>query len=72
MPARPRSFPSSRAPLSPLLAWFAGTAGGWWRARRERARQRRALARLDDRLLRDVGLSRQQMEAEIRRLSFWA
>lgn len=31
------------------------------------ARTRRALARLDDHLLRDIGLSREQAEAETRR-----
>jgi uncharacterized protein YjiS (DUF1127 family) len=36
----------------------------------ERARQRRALARLDDRLLRDVGLSRAQAVGEARK-PFW-
>lgn len=71
MPARPRSLADSRAHFSPLFASLAATAGGWWRARRERIGQRRALARLDDRLLRDVGLTRAQAEAEMRRLSFW-
>jgi uncharacterized protein YjiS (DUF1127 family) len=32
-----------------------------------RARQRRALARLSDDLLRDVGLSRREVEAECRK-----
>jgi uncharacterized protein YjiS (DUF1127 family) len=36
----------------------------------DRARQRRALARLDDRLLRDVGLSRADVEREYSR-PFW-
>lgn len=36
----------------------------------ERARQRRHLARLDDRLLRDIGVSRVEVEAEISR-PFW-
>jgi uncharacterized protein YjiS (DUF1127 family) len=35
----------------------------------ELARQRRALARLDDRLLMDVGLTREQANREIDRLS---
>jgi uncharacterized protein YjiS (DUF1127 family) len=38
--------------------------------RRERARTRRALARLDDRLLRDIGLSRADIEREIEK-PFW-
>jgi len=33
----------------------------------ETTRQRRALARLDDRLLRDIGLTRTDVEAELRR-----
>jgi uncharacterized protein YjiS (DUF1127 family) len=35
-----------------------------------RARQRHLLAALDDRVLRDVGLTRQQVEREIRK-SIW-
>jgi uncharacterized protein YjiS (DUF1127 family) len=52
-----------------------GAAGGWvayrlrlglrWIRRwGEAARQRRALARLNDRLLRDIGITREQAEAE--------
>jgi uncharacterized protein YjiS (DUF1127 family) len=37
---------------------------------RNRARQRRHLAELDDRLLRDIGLSRVEVEHEISR-PFW-
>jgi uncharacterized protein YjiS (DUF1127 family) len=37
---------------------------------RERAAQRRALARLDDRLLRDMGLSRSDVEEEVAK-PFW-
>jgi uncharacterized protein YjiS (DUF1127 family) len=36
----------------------------------ERARQRRHLGQLDDRLLRDIGLSRAEVENEIAR-PFW-
>lgn len=36
----------------------------------ERVRQRRHLAELDDRLLRDIGLSRAEVEQEISR-PFW-
>ncbi len=36
----------------------------------DRARQRRHLAGLDDRLLRDIGISRVEVEAEISR-PFW-
>ena len=37
---------------------------------RETARQRRALSRLDDRMLRDVGLTREQVMRELGR-PFW-
>ena len=37
---------------------------------RERAHQRRTLARLDDRLLRDMGLSRSDVEKEVVK-PFW-
>jgi len=45
-----------------LHAWIAAAA--------ERQRTRRALAALDDRALRDVGLTRAQADAEARR-PFW-
>lgn len=38
-----------------------------WRRAVMRARLRRDLERLDDRLLRDAGLTRQDLEAEARR-----
>jgi uncharacterized protein YjiS (DUF1127 family) len=38
-----------------------------WRAARERQRQRRALAALDDRLLLDIGVTRAQALAEAAR-----
>ena len=37
---------------------------------RERSRQRRALLRLDDRMLRDIGLSRADVEGEVSK-PFW-
>ena len=37
---------------------------------RERSRQRHTLARLDDRLLRDMGLSRSDVEQEVSK-PFW-
>ena len=42
----------------------------WMAAAAERSRQRRALAALDDRLLRDIGLSRGDALKEISR-PFW-
>jgi uncharacterized protein YjiS (DUF1127 family) len=46
--------------------------GAWRHLARlhERSRQRRALARLDDRLLRDVGITRYEAEWECRK-PFW-
>lgn len=37
---------------------------------RERARQRRHLSLLDDRLLKDIGLTRADLDAEVRK-PFW-
>ena len=42
----------------------------WLMAAHERRRQRRALADLDDRSLRDIGLSRRQAEREAAK-PFW-
>jgi uncharacterized protein YjiS (DUF1127 family) len=42
----------------------------WWRAALERRRQRRALVALDDHLLRDIGISREQARTEAAR-PFW-
>ncbi len=39
----------------------------WWRYR---SRHRRALAELDDYMLRDIGLTRREIEAEARK-PFW-
>lgn len=39
----------------------------WLRATAERRRQRRALAMLDDHLLRDIGVTRERALAEARR-----
>lgn len=54
---RPRANPM-RGLLAMLLTLY------------QRARQRRALAELDDRLLADIGLSREQTEREARK-PFW-
>ena len=40
----------------------------WWRQALERRRQRRVLAGLDEHLLRDIGLTREQALAEAPRL----
>jgi uncharacterized protein YjiS (DUF1127 family) len=52
---------------------FASLSGRWayvFRIWRERVRQREALKRLDDRLLDDVGLSREQARRETAK-PFW-
>jgi len=51
--------------LSPIAV-----LAGWVRASAERARQRRALARLNDFDLRDIGLTRQDVEDETAK-PFW-
>jgi len=52
------------------LVEYAGTFLGLIRGWADRARQRRALADLDDRLLKDVGISREQAESEVQK-PFW-
>lgn len=51
------------------IAVFLHVAG-WLEEARERARQRRALARLDSRLLRDIGIPRHHARREARK-PFW-
>ena len=61
-----------RTPLFGALWRLGCRCGPQWLARgfavagmsMERARQRRALARLDDRLLRDIGVTREEVEHE--------
>jgi uncharacterized protein YjiS (DUF1127 family) len=52
--------------LSSVLAAIADAYANW----HERSTQRRILARLDDRMLRDVGLSRADVEREVAK-PFW-
>jgi uncharacterized protein YjiS (DUF1127 family) len=52
-----------------IKAWTA-TAVGLLLCWHERARQRRALLRLDDRMLKDIGISRADAEREASR-PFW-
>jgi uncharacterized protein YjiS (DUF1127 family) len=49
-----------RLGLGPRLGRLRATLAVW----RERVRQRQALHDLDDRLLKDIGLTRDQVEAE--------
>ena len=58
-----RTIPARGRAAAPgqLFTRFAALVLGW----RERARQRRALAQLDDRLLRDIGLDRVDLAREI-------
>ena len=48
------------AGFAELLGHALTLLGGW----RERSQQRQALLRLDDRMLRDIGLSRADVERE--------
>ena len=63
-PGAGRALP--RAGRSVWLSRAAGTVRLW----RKRARERRELMSLDDRMLRDIGLSRGVIEAEGRK-PFW-
>jgi uncharacterized protein YjiS (DUF1127 family) len=56
---------SSRRPLG-LTSWLEGLVGTW----RRRMRERQAFARLDYRELRDIGLSRWDVERELAK-PFW-
>lgn len=52
------------------LASAAGRCGAWIRAAARRSAGRRALALLNDRLLRDIGLTRAEAEMEAGK-PFW-
>jgi uncharacterized protein YjiS (DUF1127 family) len=70
MPAHPESASRPAARIAGSQPWlrrrlglsFVALAFAWLRRRAEYRRQRRALLCLDDRLLRDVGLTRMQAE----------
>ncbi len=53
-----------RRPATSFAMCCVSAAIGWIALRAEIARQRRALAKLDDRLLRDVGLTRDDVAQE--------
>jgi uncharacterized protein YjiS (DUF1127 family) len=61
-----RSAPSPLAPWARRMARIPRHLGEW----RERARSRRLLLQLDDRMLRDVGLSRADVARECDKY-FW-
>ena len=69
---RIRRFPSFRGGAALLgaflaLPFFAAQVVAYWL---ELVRQRRHLARLDDRMLKDIGLNRADVEREIAK-PFW-
>ena len=65
-PLRILSRPADLPPLSRLLVALAVTLAGWENRRRTRA----ALARLDDHLLRDIGLGPARAATECTK-PFW-
>lgn len=65
-----RGRPGLLRGLGRVSGAIAAGCWAWLRQAAERSSQRRALARLDDRLLRDVGLSRDDAEVEARK-PFW-
>ncbi len=62
----PRALPANLPPLSRLLVKAALTFAAW----ETRKRGRKALSRLDDHLLRDIGLSDGRAEREAAK-AFW-
>jgi uncharacterized protein YjiS (DUF1127 family) len=64
----PFVHPSQRAPA--LRAWMKRLWSGL-KLCHERSRQRRHLLELDDHLLRDIGISREQAMREARK-SYWS
>jgi uncharacterized protein YjiS (DUF1127 family) len=56
-----------RALLDGLRQWPIRRAMRRWRVAAERARQRRALVRLTDRELRDIGITRYEVDFVLRR-----
>lgn len=57
-------------PGQSMLPSYFGYAAGIIQLFAERARQRRALANLDEHLLRDIGLNRAEVAGEVRK-HFW-
>lgn len=65
-----RAWPRVKRSFVRVLGMVAAACWDWLRRAAERSSQRRALALLNDRLLRDVGLSRADADAEARK-PFW-
>jgi uncharacterized protein YjiS (DUF1127 family) len=63
------SFPARRTRLDRAIAWLR-SAIAVLKLWHERGRQRRTLAGLDDRCLRDLGITRYDAEVECRK-PFW-
>lgn len=64
--ALPRTLPATLPPLSRLLVVLALAVARW----EDRRRTRSALARLDDHLLRDIGLPTDHAQTECAK-PFW-
>ena len=64
---QPRTTPVSCNKVMRLCRWGRALVARW----HSLARQREALARLDDRLLADVGLTRESQMAERSKLFWW-
>jgi uncharacterized protein YjiS (DUF1127 family) len=65
---QPRITPISRSKVMRLCRQARLLAAMW----RSRARQREALARLNDRLLADIGLTREAQMVECSKLFWWS
>jgi uncharacterized protein YjiS (DUF1127 family) len=63
---RERLFAPIRRSLEILRRWSMRRHVRAWRTMTERARQRRALAQLSDRELRDIGITRYEVEFVLR------
>jgi uncharacterized protein YjiS (DUF1127 family) len=64
---QPRTTPASWNNVMRLRRQARALVAAW----RSRARQRQALARLDDRLLADIGLTREPKMVECTKLFWW-
>lgn len=64
---QPKIFPIPWSKIMRLRREACALVAAW----RSLARQRRALARLDDRLLADVGLTREAQMVECAKLFWW-